>query len=109
RSFVCVNTAPVGEEEVKYTLDRDGYLRELSKSVRDGARGEALGINYVSAEDRPALTRRLVECDDLDYFERGIGLAIAKDGIKVEPLDLSSRRVMEIDFADDLTRANEQL
>src|SRR3954470_21728134 len=33
RSFVCVNTASVAEEEVKYTLDGDGFIDELSKSV----------------------------------------------------------------------------
>ena len=109
RSFVCVNTAAVGEEEVKYTLDPDGYIRDLSKTITDGALGEALGINYISAADRPALTRRLAECDDLDYFERGIELAIAKDGIRVAPLDISARQVIEVDFAEDLARANERL
>ena len=109
RSFVCVNTAAVGEEEVKYTLDPQGYLALLSKDVTEGALGEAVGINYVSADDRPALTRRLAECDDLDYFERGIELAIAKDGLRVEAADVSHRRVIEVDFAEDLARANERL
>lgn len=109
RSFVCVNTAAVGEEEVKYTLDPQGYLAQLSKDVTEGALGEAVGINYVSADDRPALTRRLAECDDLDYFERGIELAIAKDGLRVEAADVSHRRVIEVDFAEDLARANERL
>ena len=35
QSFICVNTAVVGEEEVKYTVDADGYVNELSKSVVD--------------------------------------------------------------------------
>jgi choline kinase len=109
RSFVCVNTAPVGEEEVKYTLDSQGYIRQLSKEITEGALGEALGINFVSADDRPALTRRLRECDDQDYFERGIELAIEKDGIRVEGIDISHRPVVEVDFAADLARANETL
>lgn len=108
RSFVCVNTAPVGDEEVKYTLDGQGHIRQLSKQVTEGL-GEALGINFVSADDRPALTRRLRECEDHDYFERGIELAIEKDGIRVEHIDISHRSVVEVDFAADLARANESL
>ena len=38
RSFVCVNTASVAEEEVKYTLDGDGYIAELSKSAASARR-----------------------------------------------------------------------
>ncbi len=107
RSFVCVNTAKVGDEEVKYTLDDRGLIAQLSKTVADGALGEAVGINFVSSGDRSPLTKRLDECDDQDYFERGIELAIAKDGIEVEALDISHRPVMEIDFAEDLARARE--
>ena len=105
RSFVCVNTASVAEEEVKYTVDGDGYIHELSKSVVDGL-GEAVGINYVSAEDKAALVARLEEADDHDYFERGIELAIEQDGLRVEAVDISQFQVVEVDFEDDLSRAN---
>lgn len=36
QSCVCVNTAAVDDEEVKYNLDEHGYIRELSKKVSDG-------------------------------------------------------------------------
>ncbi|MDP9461009.1 MAG: NTP transferase domain-containing protein, partial [Actinomycetota bacterium] len=36
QSFVCVDTNTVAEEEVKYTLDRDGFVQELSKTVVGG-------------------------------------------------------------------------
>ena len=58
RSFVCVNTESVAEEEVKYTLDDEGYIKELSKGVVGGL-GEAVGINYISAEEKPQLIKRL--------------------------------------------------
>lgn len=106
RSFVCVNTESVAEEEVKYTLDDDGYIRELSKQVVDGL-GEAVGINYVSAEDKATLVRRLAEVGDQDYFERGIEVAIQEDGLRVEALDISEFHIVEVDFDEDLTRANE--
>lgn len=106
RSFVCVNTAAVGDEEVKYTLDERGHIQHLSKEVAEGACGEAVGINFISAQDRPVLARRLAECDDQDYFERGIELAIGKDGLRVDPLDISHLPVIEVDFMEDLVRAN---
>ncbi|MGN6781927.1 MAG: NTP transferase domain-containing protein [Marmoricola sp.] len=105
RSFVCVNTESVAEEEVKYTLDDTGHIAELSKTVTGGL-GEAVGINYVAAGDKAALIRRLAEADDQDYFERGLEVAIAEDGLRVEALDISAFHVVEVDFEDDLTRAN---
>ncbi len=106
RSFVCVNTESVAEEEVKYTLDDDGFIRELSKQVVDGL-GEAVGINYVAADDKATLVARLEEVGDQDYFERGIEVAIQEDGLRVEALDISEFRIVEVDFDEDLTRANE--
>jgi choline kinase len=105
QSFVSVNTAKVSDEEVKYTTDAEGYIRELSKTVKNGL-GEAVGINYVSAGDKAALIARLEEADDQDYFERGLELAIERDGLRVEAVDISKYHVVEVDFEDDLSRAN---
>ncbi len=107
-SFICVNTAAVAEEEVKYTVDDDGFVALLSKTVV-GAMGEAVGINFVAARDKAALIERLAECDDMDYFERGIELMISKDGVRVRPLDITDLFAVEVDFEDDLTRANAHL
>jgi choline kinase len=105
QSIVCVNHAAVGEEEVKYSIDDDGSVRELSKTVVD-ALGEAVGINYVAANDRELLVRHLDKCDDNDYFERAIETAIAEDGLRVKPVDISQFNCLEVDFEDDLARAN---
>jgi choline kinase len=107
-SFICVNTAAVGEEEVKYTVDDLGYVALLSKQV-PGALGEAVGINYVSASDKELLITRLAECEDGDYFERGIEIAIEKDGMRVSPIDISDLFAVEVDFEEDLSRANAHL
>ena len=107
-SFICVDTAAVGDEEVKYTVDDDGYVDELSKQVVN-ARGEAVGINFVSASDKPTLIERLSECSDADYFERGIELAISHDSMRVMPVDIGEFFAVEVDFEEDLTRANEYL
>jgi choline kinase len=105
QSVIAVNTSAVAEEEVKYTVDADGFVDALSKSVV-GALGEAVGINFVAARDKAALIRRLDECVEQDYFERGIELAIAGDGLRVTPVDISDLFAVEVDFEEDLTRAN---
>lgn len=108
RSFICVNTAAVGEEEVKYTVGANGGIDQLSKTVV-GALGEAVGINFVSGADKPNLIRRLAECDDMDYFERGVELMIQNDGAVVVPLDITELFAVEVDFEEDLDRANKYL
>lgn len=105
QSFVSVNTASVSDEEVKYTTDAEGYIRELSKTVKNGL-GEAVGINYVARHDKAALLRQLGRVGDQDYFERGIELAIEQDKLRFEPIDISDLYAVEIDFAEDLERAN---
>lgn len=108
KSFICVNTSLVGEEEVKYTVDESGYVALLSKQVTD-ALGEAVGINYVSSSDRTNLILGLAACDDSDYFERGIEITINQDGTKVTPLDITDLFAVEVDFEEDLSRANAHL
>ncbi|MBD8080184.1 NTP transferase domain-containing protein [Cellulosimicrobium arenosum] len=109
KSFVCVNTSVVGDEEVKYTVDEQGDIAELSKTVGAGALGEAVGINYVAPQDKAKVLQRLVEVDDQAYFERGVELAIERDGVKVTPVDISDLYAVEVDFAEDLERANREL
>lgn len=106
QSFVAVNHSSVSDEEVKYTLDETGYIAQLSKQVADGL-GEAVGINFVGAGDKQTLIDRLEEVEDSDYFERGIELAIERDGLKFLAVDISDLYAVEIDFAEDLDRANE--
>jgi choline kinase len=106
QSFVVVNQSKVSDEEVKYTLDAHGFINELSKQVVGGL-GEAVGINYVAAQDKKALIARLQEVGDQDYFERGIELGIDNDGLKFEAVDISDLYAVEVDFAEDLDRANE--
>ena len=105
RSFVSVNTAKVSDEEVKYTVTPEGHIDELSKTVVGGI-GDAVGINFISAADKRTLIAHLSQVDDQDYFERGLEKAIAENGLLIEPLDISDLYAVEIDFAEDLERAN---
>lgn len=107
-SFVCVNTAAVGDEEVAYTVDADGCVLRLSKALT-GGRGEAVGINYVASSDKATLIEHLELCTDQDYFERGIESAIESAGLRVRALDISDFFVIEVDFVGDLERANSEV
>ncbi|EAR00170.1 NTP transferase domain-containing protein [Maribacter sp. HTCC2170] len=104
QSFVAVNTSKVAEEEVKYTL-KDNYIHELSKTVKNGL-GEAVGINFIASKDIQSFIDCLEECDDNDYFERGLELAIEKDNIQITAVDISAFDCMEVDFKEDLENAN---
>jgi choline kinase len=105
QSFVSVNTSSVSDEEVKYTTTAEGYIKALSKTVIGGL-GEAVGINYISRTDKAILLRHLTRVNDQDYFERGLELAIEQDNLLIEPVDISDLYAVEIDFAEDLERAN---
>ena len=107
QTAIAVNTSAVSEEEVKYTVNSEGLVKELSKTVVGGL-GESVGINVIAASDKAVLINRLEECDDQDYFERGIELAIEKDGLKVLPIDISDLFAVEVDFEADLERANQR-
>lgn len=103
-SFVAVNTSKVADEEIKYTL-KNGYIDELSKTVKNGL-GEAVGINFIANKDIYSFIERLEECDANDYFEKGLEIAIEKDGLKIAAVDISQFDCMEVDFREDLENAN---
>jgi choline kinase len=105
QSFVCVNTDDVGDEEIKYTVDDAGFIRELSKSVGNPL-GEAVGINFVASADKPVLIEHLERCADQDYFERGIETAVDTAGLRLRPVDISEFYAVEVDSKEDLERAN---
>ena len=106
QTVIAVNSAKVSEEEVKYTVDSKGMVAQLGKNVVDGL-GESIGINVVAAKDKQLLIKQLEACEDNDYFERGIELGIEKDGLEVFPVDISDLFAIEIDFREDLDRANQ--
>lgn len=106
-SGMAVNSAAVGEEEVKYAMDENKLISQVSKAVTD-ANGEAVGINLVKREDVDLLISGLEKCGKDDYFERGVELAI-EQGMRVMPVDVSDVICKEIDFEEDLAEVNELL
>lgn len=110
QSFITVDVSSVSDEEVKYTVDEDGFIDQLSKRVpQDVALGEAVGINYVSKKDKKKFIKRLEQVDEQDYFEGGIELTIKDDGVHWLPVDISKYYAVEVDFPEDLEQANRHL
>ena len=103
-SCMAVNATSVSEEEVKYKLQENGAIHRVSKQV-ESARGEAVGINKISATHLPLLIESLERCENNDYFERGIELAIER-GMDIFPVDISGHVCVEIDFERDLENVN---
>ncbi len=102
-SCMAVNTSKVGEEEIKYRTLKSGRIVEVSKQVKK-AEGEAVGINLIKARDLELFKRCLRAASDRDYFERALELAIGR-GLRLYPVDISRFRCLEVDFVDDLRRA----
>lgn len=102
---MVVNQNSCGKEEVKYNLDKDGYINKVSKKI-NSPKGEALGINLVVKRDMKMLIKCLESCNDSDFFERGIELAIDR-GVKFKPIFIGNLSCLEIDFKTDLDLANQ--
>lgn len=102
-NLICVNSNPVSEEEVKYALNEDGYIKNISKNVQSAV-GEAIGINFVTKKSISQLISCLQGCNNMDYFEKGLECAIRK-GIKFFPLNVNEYFSEEIDFEKDLEKA----
>ena len=104
KSCMVVNEGPVGDEEVKYTSDPDGKILHVSKNV-ENPKGEALGINYFRRGDVLILKESLDRCGPKDYFEKAIEMSI-EQGVDVRTCLVGQNDCTEIDFPEDLLRAN---
>jgi L-glutamine-phosphate cytidylyltransferase len=107
QSCMAVIRSPVADEEVKFSLDARGRIGSVSKSVAEPA-GEAIGINLIRARDLELVTLGLERCGPMDYFERGLEIAIGK-GLALRPVDVTRFPCIEIDCIDDLNRAKEMV
>jgi L-glutamine-phosphate cytidylyltransferase len=101
---MLVNKTAVGEEEVKYRLDAAGKICEVAKKVKD-PQGEAVGINFFPKNSLEILRKNLSLCKREDYFEYGVQLCIDQ-GLKIDPVFCKVAECIEIDFPEDLKKAN---
>ena len=103
-SAVAVNNSRVSDEEVKYTLNDDGYIRQISKQVTQPL-GEALGINLIRQPFVESFVAQLEAVDSSDYFEKGMEGLIENQGNVFKAIDVSDLPCIEIDFEADLQQA----
>ncbi len=101
-SSLAVDPRVCGEEEIKYRI-RDGRLLALNKQVH--GEGEAVGINFFCAADRPLLEKALDYVDAQAYFERAVEHMLPYTPRLVRCVDIGQARAMEIDFPEDLAAA----
>ena len=107
KSSMLVNSESVGEEEVKYSTKKDGTIDKVSKHVKN-ALGEAVGINKIISCHVKKFKAQLEQCEDTDYFERGIELLI-NNSVNIHPINISKYFCCEIDTPDDLDFVNKNL
>ena len=100
---VAVDRKKCSDEEVKYRTDFKGRILEISKQVFM-PEGEAVGVNKVGRLDLKAFTKSLDECEDNDYFEKGLELLV-KQGLFFKAVDISEYRCIEVDFETDYQEA----
>ena len=105
RTGMVVNRAVVGQEEVKYCMDNQGCITEVSKEIAQ-PHGEALGINFFKRDDMLWLRCNLEQCQPNDFFEKGIEMGLIQ-GQKVWSFPVEIDDCVEIDFPEDLTRAKQ--
>jgi len=107
-SAVAVNNSRVSDEEVKYTLNNEGYIRQISKQVEQPL-GEALGINFIRQPFVEGFITQLEAVDSSDYFEKGMEQLIENQGNIFKAVDVSDLPCIEIDFEADLQQAVQML
>ena len=100
-SAMLVDDKKCGEEEIKYNTDKNGYIREISKHVKNPT-GEALGINFITKSNIPLLVNELRNVGDNDYFEKAIENLTSNGKLKMKPVNKESYFCEEIDFIKDL-------
>lgn len=104
---VLVNQAPVHIEEIKYFLNSDGSIAEISKTVQNPV-GEALGVNIIVKDDFCKLRNNLILCSEMDYFEKALERCIEQK-VSLWPIKVDADSCIEIDFSEDLIAANKLL
>ena len=74
---------------------KDECIKELSKEVKNGL-GEAVGINFISANYVDLFIKRLEQCNDNDYFEKALETAIEKDGFKINGKTMGTYYIINV-------------
>jgi len=108
--FSCclVDRKRCGEEEIKYNLNQNKFIHNISKKVLN-ADGECLGINLIRRKDLYLFRDELEKLDDSDYFEKGLENLTVSGKLNLRPVDVGALYCNEIDFEEDLKAVRNHL
>jgi choline kinase len=107
-SCSLVNKNHCGSEEVKYSLDKSGNIKDLSKKVNP-AEGESLGINLIKKSNLSDFKKMLEKVNDNDYFEKALENLITTQNLILKPIFIGDFFCKEIDFPEDLEEVKNYL
>jgi choline kinase len=107
QSCMAVVRCPVADEEMKVSVDAGERIACVSKAIVEPV-GEAIGVNLIRRRDLGLVTLGLQCCGPMDYFERGLEIAIG-NGLALRAVDVTGFPCVEVDYADDLSRAKEMI
>ena len=100
-SACLVDQKKCGLEEIKYNLNTDGLIHNLSKKIENGM-GEALGVNVIRQPDLDKFRKELNKVREDDYFEKALENLTVSNKLKLKPVDVGRYFCREIDFEEDL-------
>lgn len=101
KSCILVDNKKCGEEEVRYSINSDGYVSKISKEI-ESPEGEALGINLIRKTDLSVFKKHLNLIGNHDYFEKAVENMIIQNSINILPVNTNGLFCHEIDFMEDL-------
>ncbi|MFA6272559.1 MAG: phosphocholine cytidylyltransferase family protein [Patescibacteria group bacterium] len=100
-SACLVDTKKCGDEEIKYKQTDQGFIKELSKEVKEGV-GEAVGINLIKQKDLDNFVSELRNVGQKDYFEKALENLTLSGKLNLRAINIGNYYCKEIDFEQDL-------
>jgi choline kinase len=99
QSGIATRSTACGKEEMKFVNDKDNFLRNISKELKDHD-GEAMGIAKINAQMLEEFFRFLSETPPMEYWEFALQRLIQTHDIRT--VDISKFNCIEVDFPEDL-------
>ena len=101
---MVVNQTHPDDEAVKYCTSASKNIMRIAKQLK-GAEGESLGMHFFRKKDIHLLKKHLEFALEGDFFEAAIQGCI-EEGLMIHPVYVEENSCIEIDFAQDLQKAN---
>lgn len=104
----------LSDEEIKVRLNSDKSIAEINKTVDlKHAVGESIGIEKFNAEFTnklfEILDRKILVENKVKIFYEATFQDAINDGNKIYAVDIGSLKCIELDFAEDIERANREV